>query len=86
MTRKKILLLVKCVKMFRFCSNAFKVCKKYKYKFKNGYQKRKIANLYAGFKFFDAGYYKKVSIKKPQAKTWRILTFFTFLHIFIKVF
>jgi hypothetical protein len=30
--------------------------------------KRKMANLYAGFKFIDADYYKKVTIKKLQEK------------------
>ncbi len=45
-----------------------------------------MANLYAGFKFIDADYYKKVTIKKLQEK---ILANFHVFHVsahFFKVF
>jgi len=45
-----------------------------------------MANLYAGFKFIDADYYKKVTIKKLQEK---ILENFHVFHVsahFFKVF
>jgi hypothetical protein len=82
MTRKKILLLVKCVKEFRFAVCRLPQCvqslRKVQIEIQKRVSKRKMANLHAGFKFIDADYYKKVTIKKLQEK---ILANFHVFHV-----